>query len=624
MIFGSFDTKQKISASDFEKVVRGESHSYGEEIVHRDPAFSVYVSIPNLPVVRPHQGVFQTPDKKQVVCFYGNVFNLDEILNELGEEKSGQAGAEWFLKCFNRFGTDCFSKINGNFQACVYDARENLFILAHDHLGVEPIYYAWNGNRLIFSDSLRTLVRSDKKFSHLNPQALYTYLLFNYNPGTETFFRGIKKLRGGHFIQIKNGTFEIRQYWRPSFKVDPLITEESVIPELFDLFKDAVKIRLEGSSARPGVFVSGGMDSSSVLGLMRSLMGDEAEINTFSFRCKGKSFDESHYAQIMADAAHTNHHLIEYPADEVENIPNLVEWMEEPFSDLGIELATYILARGASGKVDYILTGDGGDELFAGHPVYFADKVAQIFDRIPGFVRQPMTALFQMLPDTDAKKSLPVKLKRFSYSANFPADLFSNRWRVYYTESELRKIVTPDFWETLKNYQPFKEIKNLYKEADGEDYLSKSLYGDYFTVVTFYLNRMRMIRNFQIEPRFPMLDYRLVELTAKIPIDLKIKGSESKYILHKAMEGFLPDEIVFRKDKLGHSVPMKNWMRESEKVKGVLSDVLFGEKLKQRGLFQTNYLRSLFDEHQKKRYNHSHRLWSVAMLELWLEKNFDQ
>ena len=624
MIFGRFDSKQKNTANDFEKVIRGENRSYGEEIIHRDPAFSVYVSIPNLPVVHPYQGVFQTPDKNQVACFYGNVFNLGEILGKLGEEESDRAGAEWFLKYFNRFGTDCFSKINGNFIACVYDVRENSFILAHDHLGVEPVYYSWDGNRLVFSDFLRTLVRSDKKFSELNPQTLYTYLLFNYNPSTETFFKGIKKLRGGHFIRIKHGTFEIQQYWRPSFKVDSSITEESILPELFDVFKDAVEIRLEDSSARPGVFVSGGMDSSSVLGLMRSLLGDEAEINTFSFRCKGKSFDESHYAQIMADAAHTNHHLIEYPADEVENIPHLVELMEEPFSDIGIELATYILARGASGKVDYILTGDGGDELFAGHPVYFADKVAQIFDRIPKVVRQPMTALFQMLPDTDAKKSLPVKLKRFSYSANFPADLFSNRWRVYYTDNELRRVVTPDFWETLKDYQPFEEIKNLYKEADGEDYLSKSLYGDYFTVVTFYLNRMRMIRGFQIEPRFPMLDYRLVELTAKIPIDLKIKGSESKYILHKAMEGLLPDEIVFRKDKLGHSVPMKNWMRESEKVKGVLSDVLFGKKLKERGIFQTDYLRSLFDEHQKKRYNNSHRLWSIAMLELWLEKNFDR
>ncbi len=468
------------------------------------------------------------------------------------------------------------------------------------------------------------MVQSDKKFYELNPQAIYTYLLFNYNPGTETFFKGIKKLRGGHYIQIKDGKFEIKQYWRPSFKIDPTITEESIIPELFDLFKDAIKIRLENHSARPGVFVSGGMDSSSVLGLMRSLLGEEAEINTFSFRCKGKSFDESHYAQIMANAGHTNHHLIEYPADEVENIANLVKLMEEPFSDIGIELATYILARAASGNVDYILTGDGGDELFAGHPVYLADKVAQIFDRIPRFVRQPMTTLFQMLPDTDAKKSLPVKLKRFSYSANFPADLYSNRWRVYYTENELKKIVTPDFWDTLKQFQPFEEIKNLYNEADGEDYLSKSLYGDYFTVVTFYLNRMRTIRHFGIEPRFPMLDYRLVELTAKIPMDLKIRGSESKYILHKVMKGFLPDEIVFRKDKLGHSVPMKNWMRESDKVKDVLSDVLFSKKLEERGIFRMEYLQNLFDEHQKKRYNNSHRLWSIAMLELWLQENFDR
>lgn len=624
MLFGIFDLEGAIESGEFRALIGDDAVFQKNGVAFEGSNISLVADIPQLPGMRPNQGIYQSANGRYVACFYGNAFNLNDILVKLGADFSGKDGAKWFLECFRQFGHQCFQEINGNYIACIYDDKNHSLLLAHDHLGIEPVYYSWNGKRLVFGNSLQTLSQSGKQFSELNPQALYSYMLFNYNPGTQSFFKGIEKLRGGHFIRVRDEKFEIAKYWYPSFKVDPSITEESIIPVLFDLFKDAVRIRLENSSVRPGVFVSGGMDSSSVLGLMRSLIGDQASINTFSFRCKGKSFDESHYAEIMANAVRSNHRLIEYPADEVKNMSDLVGLMEEPFSDIGIELATYILARAASGNVDYILTGDGGDELFAGHPVYLADKIAQIFDRIPKFVRQPMTSLFQMLPDTDAKKSLPVKLKRFSYSANFPADLFSNRWRVYYTENELKKIVTPDFWKTLKDYQPFEEIKNLYKEADGEDYLSKSLYGDYFTVVTFYLNRMRTLRNFKIEPRFPMLDYRLVELTAKIPIDLKIRGSESKYILHKAMEGFLPDEIVFRKDKLGHSVPMKNWMRESEKVKGVLSDVLFGGKLKDRGIFQTDYLRSLFDEHQKKRYNNSHRLWSIAMLELWLEKNIDQ
>ena len=624
MLFGIFDLKGAIKSGELRAFVGDDAASPQNRNVLESPELSLVVDIPQLPGTRPNQGIYQSADGKYVTCFYGNVFNIDDILGRLGADYSGKDKAEWFFQCFKKFGHQCLKEINGNFIALIYDYNAHSLLLAHDHLGIEAVYYSWDGNRLVFSNSLGILAQSGKRFSELNPQALYSYLLFNYNPGTQSFFKGIEKLRGGHFIRIKNGKFEIKSYWRPSFKVDPSITEKSVIPELFDLFKDAVRIRLEDSSVRPGVFVSGGMDSSSVLGLMRSLLGDGAPINTYSFRCKGKSFDESHYAEIMAKSVHSNHQLIEYPADEVENISDLVGLMEEPFSDIGIELATYILARAASGNVDYILTGDGGDELFAGHPVYLADKIAQIFDRIPQIVRQPMTNLFQMLPDTNAKKSLAVKVKRFSYSSNFSADLYSNRWRVYYTDKELQNVLTPDYWNTLKSYHPFEEIINLYREADGEDYLSKSLYGDYFTVVTFYLNRMRTLRSFKIEPRFPMLDYRLIELTAKIPIDLKIKGSESKYILHKAMEGFLPDEIVFRKDKLGHSVPMKNWMRESEKVKRVLSEVLFGNKLKERGIFQIDYLRSLFNEHQKKRYNNSHRLWSIAMLELWLEKNIDR
>jgi len=213
---------------------------------------------------------------------------------------------------------------------------------------------------------------------------------------------------------------------------------------------------------------------------------------------------------------------------------------------------------------------------------------------------------------------LPVKAKRFSYSCKFPASLYSNRWRIYYTPEELQKLCLPDLRQRVNGFNPYRELLEIYQEADGKDRLSITLYGDYYSVVNFYLRRMELIRHFGVEGRMPLLDYRLVEYTARIPSALKIsKNGETKVILHKVMAGELPDEIVFRKDKLGHSVPMKNWMRESVAIQRLFKEYLSSEIVRRRGLFDPAVMARMMDEHQRKVHNHSHRLWSLLVLELW-------
>jgi len=331
------------------------------------------------------------------------------------------------------------------------------------------------------------------------------------------------------------------------------------------------------------------MDSSTVVGLMRPMV--EGDIHTFSFRCRGKSFDESHWARLMSERYNTRHHEVPYEAGDIDRIIEVVNISEEPFSDIGIEVASYLLAEKAGGTVDYVLTGDGGDELFAGHPVYLADKMASKFERVPGFIRQPLTRVLQHLPDTDAKKSLVVKAKRFSYSASFPADLFSNRWRIYYTEDELRKLLNPEWHVLMDKTNPLEDIRSLYDEADGADFLSKTLYGDYYTVVGFYLRRMELVRKFGLEGRFPRV---------------------------------LPDEIVFRKDKLGHSVPFKNWLRDVPVVKNLVQENLSAEALKKRGIFNPEFVDKLYRRHMSKADNNSHRLWALLVFELWCRNNLDK
>ena len=563
-------------------------------------------------------------DKSIDLLFSGNIFNYEELYQQIGMNYSDDRKVNnnlLMLECYKKWGANCFSKINGNFSVVIRDKKNQKLIIARDHFGIEPLYYSWDDKKIIFASSIKALLRHPDIKPEINFKALHTYLLFNYNPGNETMISGIKKLPPGHYLQIKNGKLEILRYWYLSFKNDEEKSEEQYVEELLPLLRESVRIRVENNTNSHGAFLSGGMDSSTMVGLMSPFA--KGKIHTFSFRCKGKSFDESYYAKVVSDRYNTEHQLVEFSPEETLSITKIVDQMDEPFCDIGIEVASYLLGKAANDKVDYVITGDGGDELFAGHPVYQADKVAQNFSRIPTPLQKLATGIFSLFPDTDKKKSFAVKAQRFAYSYGFSEKLFSNRWRIYYTEPELLKLFQTNFADKIKTTNPLNEIMSIYDEADGNDFLSKTIFGDYQTVVSFYLRRMQLLRGFGIEGRFPMFDPRLVEYAAKIPSDLKLRGSETKYIFHKTMAGVLPDEIVFRKDKLGHSVPFKNWLRDVPKVKNLITDVLSEETIKKRGYFSNSFVQNLLNEHFKRRKNNSHRLWALLVLELWMQKNID-
>jgi asparagine synthase (glutamine-hydrolysing) len=298
--------------------------------------------------------------------------------------------------------------------------------------------------------------------------------------------------------------------------------------------------------------------------------------------------------------------------------------MDEPFCDLGIEIATYLLGQAAQGCVSYVFSGEGGDELFGGHPVYTADKLAAIVDRLPRAIVNPLVRTLQKIPDNDQKKNVQVMLKRFAYSLSFPPELLSHRWRIYYTPRELQELCTGDYLAACDMQRLFEGLLEYHREADGRDQLSRSLYSDYHTLVGFYLRRLSLLRAFAIESRLPLLDYRLVEYAAKIPSRLKIRGlSETKYIYKKSLATVLPREILYDRPKLGHSVPMKNWLRDSPEVGELLAGVLSDKSCKDRGFFRPGFVQRMLAEHRRKTHNHSHRLWGLLVLELWLRAWYD-
>ncbi|HEX9934273.1 MAG TPA: asparagine synthase-related protein, partial [bacterium] len=497
-----------------------------------------------------------------------------------------------------------------------------ILLLGRDRFGMEPLYFFEDRDRVVFGSGIGPLVRHPGIPKSLDYKSMHQFLLYCYNPTLSTFFSGVQKLRPAHVRIWQNGESRVRRYWTLSFSHVSRESEADLVGRLSGLLEQSIKPYLDRNRAT-GVFLSGGMDSSSVTALASRLSG--APIHTFSYRCLGESFDESPYAKAVSDRFGTKHFMVEYLPETVLTEAELVRHMDEPFCDVGINLATDLLGREAAGKVDLVLTGDGGDELFGGHPVYLADRAAAFLDRIPKLLTSPVYSIGLRLHDSDRKKDWKVKWKRFARSIRFPAELFSHRWRIYYTPGEIKELLRPDLSTQIESTQPYRDLFLLHREADGPDPLSRSLYSDYHTVVGFYLRRMDLVRRFGIEPRFPLLDRRLVEFCATIPSRMKIRnGSDVKAVFKAAMRGVLPDAILFRKDKLGHSIPLKNWMRNDGPVRILMLELLSESSINRRGFFQFRVVDRMIREHLAKQENHSHRLWALMVLELWLRDHWDR
>jgi len=556
------------------------------------------------------------------IVFQGTLYNIDELKKLVYVEGKSLNSAHLVSLLYRMFGERFVEKMRGKFAFALYDEENGVFLLGRDRVGIEPLFIFENEHKIIFGSSVGFIVGHPEVEKVLNIEAIHQYLLYCYNPSLSTVFKDIHKLRPGHILIHRPGTATInKRFWKLSFANLSRVDEREVREKLLEMLRDAVRIRIDSHSS-PGVFLSGGMDSSTVVSLMSGIA--RQPIHTFSYRCRKESFDESRYAGIVSDYYHTKHTVVEYPPEEVESISELVKFMDEPFCDVGINLATNILGKAAYGNVSLVLTGDGGDELFGGHPVYLADPVGRFIDRVPGFIKNPMLWMGLRLRDSEKKKDFRVKWKRFSISIQFPQSLLSHRWRIYYTQDEIADLLNRELLSQLEDRDPYKTMLMINDEADGLDYLSRSLYSDYQTVVGFYLRRMDLLRHYGIESRFPMLDERLIQYGATIPSMMKIRGrSDTKYILKKTMEDILPGEIVHRKDKLGHSIPLKNWMRDDARVKSFMMDILTPESLKKRGLFDGSTVSKYIEEHLLKRRNHSHRLWALMVLELWLREHYD-
>ena len=553
------------------------------------------------------------------IVFNGEIYNYQALKKDLqsrGHRFKTNSDTETIVHAYEEFGADCVSHLRGMFAFAIYDfANESLF-LARDRVGKKPLFYSLTerGN-FVFGSELKVLLEHGEISRSIDFSALDAYLTFGYVPEEFCIFEGVDKLAPGHFLLFKNGRIETKKYWDFDYSAASEIkTEAEYIEALREKIREAVRIRLI-SEVPLGAFLSGGVDSSSIVGMMSQI--SDAPVKTFSIGFNEDTFNELKFARLAAKHFNTEHHEFIVTPDLVETVDELVWHFDEPFADSSA-LPTFMVSKMARSFVTVVLSGDGGDELFAGYTRYVTDRKRSGLEKLPRTLRRNLLKpLSEALPHG-------ARGREFLYNTSLDAveryidsiSHFGNLKKQALFSSRLRANLNGQLGRAEKLY---KQIADSVSSVDAVDrllYLDSKTYlpSDIFTKV----DRMTMATS--LEARVPLLDHELIEFVQKIPSDLKLKGTQTKYIFKKAMEGIVPREILYR-EKQGFGVPIKEWI--NSQLKDRIHDILSERKTQGRGYFDPKYIKILLDEHTAKRRDHSHSLWILWMLELWHRRFVD-
>jgi len=548
------------------------------------------------------------------IVFNGEIYNHMELRDELvkkGHTFQTKCDTEAIVHAYEEYGEDCPKKLNGMFGFAILDQKKQTLFLARDRLGIKPLYYYHDSGKFAFGSELKSILQVENIPREVDKRALDIFLTFEYIPSPYSIFEGIRKLPPGHSLTLKDGRITIKEYWDLRFD-EKETPEDDLCEQLLDLFQDAVKIRLM-SDVPLGAFLSGGIDSSAIVAMMSRVM--DRPVKTFSIAFKEDTYNESPYAQQIADRFNTEHHVEVIEPNALELTEKLVGFLDEPFGDFSI-FPTYLVSKMARKHVTVSLSGDGGDELFAGYDTYIANKAGRAYERLPGLLRGAMHPILNRIPPTEKKKGLINRAKRFVEGMQLPPDLEHTRWMIFLQEAEKPKLYSDDLQDVLNGSDSFEFIRSYFNRVNTTDPLNRQLYVDIksYLVDDILVKVDRMSMATSLETRVPFLDHRFVEFTATIPSRLKLQGKSTKYLLKKAMQGILPPEILNR-GKEGFSIPIKNWLKTD--LKSLMLEVLEPQKIKREGFFNANYVEQLKKEHLSGKKNHSHRLWSMMVFGIW-------
>jgi len=550
------------------------------------------------------------------VMLNGEIYNFPELRDELearGHRFATRSDTEIIAHLYEDRGEACFARLRGMFAVVVWDSRQRRILLARDRVGKKPLFYAADRDHVIFGSELKALLAGDRIPREVDAHALADYFSLGYIPAPKTVFRAVRKVRPGHYLVASaEGVREV-SYWDFTFGRIEDRTEDEWCEILRDGLSEATRVRLM-SDVPLGAFLSGGLDSSSVVAMMSHLV--QEPVVTCSIGFDEEEFSELEYARMIAQKFATRHHEHVVRPDAIGIVDKLVWHYDEPFADSSA-IPTYYVSWVARQHVTVALGGDGGDENFAGYRRYYFDQLENRLRRVaPAWMRRPVFGpLGRWYPGLAWAPRVVRAKATFQSLSREPLEGYFNSVSCFRPD-EKRRLFTGDFQRQLAGYDTLEVLRHYYERAGTDDPLSRIQYVDIKTYLTDdILTKVdRASMAVSLEVRAPILDHRLMETVATIPSSLKLKGRETKYIFKKALAPLLPLETVYRR-KQGFAVPLARWFRRE--LRDFAHAAIFGPD---DGILDRRALRRVWDQHQKGYYDRSAHLWTVLMYRKWRER----
>lgn len=557
-------------------------------------------------------------DETVWIAFNGEIYNYQDLRRRLegsGHRFRTESDTETIVHLYEDLGTECFNLLNGMFAIAIWDRKRKQLVLARDRFGKKPLVYSHFRNRVLFGSELKSLLAHPEVVREIDPNAVDEYLTYQYVPHPHTIFRGIKKLPPGHIAVIKNDSVQIEPYWKPNWNNEQNLSLPDAKGKLNELFLSAVQLRMR-SDVPLGAFLSGGIDSSLVVAAMQSM--SEQPIKTFSIGFSEKAYDETRFAKLVANHLKTEHREFVVTPNAVEILDQLIWHYDEPFADSSA-IPTWYVSKMTREHVTVALSGDGGDELFAGYSRYAAVRLGDRIDRIPGAKQLLGAKFWQSLPGGGTQRSLTRKWKRFTEALGKDPLARYLDWISIFNESRRAELYSDDFLAKLENSDPLKFVESYWSLSRNRDVVTRTCLTDLQTYLPCDLMTKVDIASMahSLECRAPFLDYRLAEFAASLPISMKLRGRATKWLLRETFGNMLPPEI-WRRSKMGFGVPLAQWFRKD--LRDLANDSLRNARLASQGMFRQAAINQLLDQHQEAKFDHSYRLWALLVLELWYRK----
>ncbi len=558
-------------------------------------------------------------DHSVAVILNGEIYNYRELRADLesrGHAFRSASDTEVLPHLYEEYGKDMVQYLNGMFAFALWDSTNQRLFIARDRFGEKPLYWGIFDKQLLFASEPKVLLAHPSVRPALNLNALRQYLSFDYIPAPLSIYEGVNKLPAAHTLTLEAGNAVVEPYWSLSYQTkQPVPDEAEAAARLEELLAESVRMRLV-SDVPLGVLLSGGVDSSSVAAF--AVRASSEPVKTFSISFAESSFDESSYARSVAKYLGTDHHEERLSSNLAANlIGDIGSWMDEPFSDSSL-VPTYLLSRFTRKHVTVALGGDGGDELFAGYPMYRGHHWASIYTRLPALLKRGLIEpLVRLLPVKTKNLSLDYKALRFITGAKFDLVTRHHVWFGSFTPEQQTQLLTDDAL-AASDGDIYHDARRMLDECDAKDLVEQMqnldtrlyLAEDILTKVD------RASMAVSLEVRAPFLDPHVAEFAASLPAHYKLRGGKSKYILKRAVAHLLPP-FVTRRSKKGFGVPVAEWLKG--KLKPLARDLLSPERVRRAGVFNPEYVTRLQDEHERGVANHRKLLWTLLMFELWHE-----